>query len=158
MPIAESVGNFLRRERVAYTTLHHRPAYTAQEEAAAAHVSGRQWAKTVTCFADEEPIQVVLPASLVVQMDRLRELAGARALRLATETEMMKLYPGCEAGAVPPLGPLYGQRVFVDRSFVAEPDMVFNAGTHTDAIRMHFNDFADLTKPVVGAFATKRES
>jgi Ala-tRNA(Pro) deacylase len=112
----------------------------------------------VTCFADEEPIQVVLPASLVVQMEQLRELAGARALRLATESEMTKLYPGCETGAVPPLGPLYGQRVFVDRSFVAEPDMVFSAGTHTDAIRMHFNDFADLTKPIVGSFATKRES
>jgi Ala-tRNA(Pro) deacylase len=158
MPIAESIGNFLRRERVPYTTLHHRPAYTAQEEAAAAHVPGRQWAKTVTCFADDEPIQVVLPADLVVEMERLRELAGARALRLATEKEVARLYPGCEPGAMPPLGPLYGQRVFVDRTFVAEPDMVFNAGTHTDAIRMHYNDFADIAKPVVGTFARRRES
>lgn len=156
MAIAPSIGDFIRRERLPYTTLHHRPAYTAQEEAAAAHVPGRQWAKTVTCFADDEPIQAVLPADLVVSMDRLRALAGARVMRLATESEIAALYPGCEAGAMPPLGPLYGQRVFVDSTFIAEPDMVFSAGTHTDAIRMHYNDFALLAKPVVGSFATRR--
>jgi hypothetical protein len=30
--------------------------------------------------------------------------------------------------------------------------MVFNAGTHTDAIRMHYWDFAELAKPSVGNF------
>jgi Ala-tRNA(Pro) deacylase len=158
MAIATTIGEFLRRERMPYTTLHHRPAYTAQEEAAAAHVPGRQWAKTVTCIADGEPILAVLPADRVVDMDRLCELAGAKVMRLATEKEMNDLYPGCETGAMPPLGPLYGQRVFVDQTFVAEPDMVFNAGTHTDAIRMHYNDFAVLSKPVVGTFARRRES
>ena len=77
-----------------------------------------------------------------------------RAVRLATENEIATLYPACEAGAMPPFGPLYGQRVFVDTTLVAEPEIVFNAGTHTDAIRMHYDDFADLAKPVVGAFAT----
>ena len=77
------------------------------------------------------------------------------AVRLATEEEIVGLYPGCEPGAMPPFGPLYGQRVFVDSSLVAEPDFVFNAGTHTDAIRMRYSDFADLTKPHVGGFATR---
>jgi len=40
--------------------------------------------------------------------------------------------------------------VFVDRSFVGDPEMVFSAGSHTDAIRMHYSDFAELTRPVVG--------
>ena len=153
MAIAESIGNFLTRERVAYTTLTHERAYTAQKEAAVAHVPGRHWAKTVVCFADDEPIQAVVPGDLLVDMERLRVLTGARAVRLATEGEIATLYPGCEAGAMPPFGPLYAQRVFVDTTLVAEPEIVFNAGTHTDAIRMHYNIFADLAKPVVGAFA-----
>lgn len=153
MAIAESIGNFLKRERVAYTTLAHQRAYTAQKEAEVAHVPGRNWAKTVVCFADDEPIQAVVPGDLLVDMERLRVLAGARAVRLATEDEIATLYPECEAGAMPPFGPLYGQRVFVDTTLVAEPEIVFNAGTHTDAIRMDYNNFADLAKPVVGAFA-----
>ena len=155
MAIAESIGNFLDRARVTYATLTHPRAYTAQQEAAVAHVPGRHWAKTVVAFADNEPIQAVVPADLSVNMERLRELAGARAVRLANEDEIARLYPGCEAGAMPPFGPLYGQRVFVDTTLVAEPEMVFNAGTHTDAIRMHYEDFADVAKPVIGAFASR---
>ena len=53
---------------------------------------------------------------------------------------------------MPPFGTLYLQRVFVDQSLVGETEMVFNAGTHTDAIRMHYEDFAVVANPVVGAF------
>lgn len=155
MAIAESIGDFLDRERVTYATLTHPRAYTAQHEAALAHVPGRRWAKTVVCLADKEPIQAVVPADLKINMERLRELAGARTVRLATENEIAQLYPGCEPGAMPPFGPLYGQRVFVDTTLVAEPEVVFNAGTHTDAIRMHYEDFASVAKPVIGTFASR---
>ena len=49
MAIAVSIGDFLKRERIPYRTLAHPVAYTAQEEAAVAHVPGRRWAKTVVC-------------------------------------------------------------------------------------------------------------
>jgi Ala-tRNA(Pro) deacylase len=79
--------------------------------------------------------------------------AGARALRLAAEDEIRRLYPDCEVGAMPPFGfdGWCPHRVFVDGQLVGEPQMAFNAGTHTDAIRMHYRDFADLVHPLVGA-------
>jgi Ala-tRNA(Pro) deacylase len=153
MAIAKSIGNFLKRERVPYTIFTHRAAYTAQQEAEVAHVRGRHWAKIVVCFADSEPIQAVLPADLMVDLERLGVLARARTVRLGTEAEMVGLYPECEPGAMPPFGPIYGQRVFVDTSMVGDPEMVFNAGTHTDAVCMHYNDFAELARPIVGTFA-----
>jgi Ala-tRNA(Pro) deacylase len=153
MAIAKSIGNFLKRERVPYTIFTHRAAYTAQQEAEVAHVRGRHWAKIVVCFADGEPIQAVLPADLMVDLERLGVLALARTVRLGTEAEMVGLYPECEPGAMPPFGPIYGQRVFVDTSMVGDPEMVFNAGTHTDAVCMHYNDFAELARPIVGTFA-----
>lgn len=153
MTIAQSIGNFLNRDHVPYIPIKHDAAYTAQEEAAAARIPGRDWAKTVVCFADDEPIQAVLPADLMVDLGRLRALAHAHAVRLATEVEIASLYPECEPGAMPPFGPLYGQRVFVDTNLVGDPGMVFSAGTHTDAICMHYNDFEEIVKPVVGAFA-----
>jgi Ala-tRNA(Pro) deacylase len=148
-----SLDEFLKRARVPYTSFTHPVAFTTQIEAQLSHVPGRSWAKVVVCLADDEPILAVVPAPCLVDFDQLRELVGARSVRLAGEHEFSTLYPDCEPGAMPPFGSLYLQRVFVDRSLVGDPAMVFNAGTHTDAIRMHYADFADLTRPVVGTFA-----
>jgi Ala-tRNA(Pro) deacylase len=148
-----SIDHFLYTARIPFTTFRHAPAFTAQEVAAVSHVPGRSWAKIVVCFLDDEPILVVLPAHLIVDLEGLRAMAGARVVRLAREQEFARLYPDCEPGAMPPFGSLYLQRVFVDRSLVGEVEMAFNAGTHTDAIRMHYGDFAELSHPVVGALA-----
>jgi len=153
MAIAASIRDFLRRERVPYTVFRHRAAYTAQQDAEASHVQGRHWAKIVVCFADGEPIQAVVPADLMVDLDRLGVLAQAHTVRLGSEAEIAGLYPECEPGAMPPFGPMYGQRVFVDMSLIGDPEMTFNAGTHTDAICMHYNDLSEIAKPIVGTFA-----
>ena len=150
-----SVDNFLKQARVPYTTFSHPEAFTAQAEAAVSHVPGRSWVKIVVCFADDEPIQAVLPAPLMVDLALLQVLTGARTLRLATEQEFRTLYSDCEAGAMPPFGTLYLQRVFVEQSLVGEAEMVFNAGTHTDAIRMHYWDFVELARPIVGVFGCR---
>lgn len=135
-----------------YTAFRHPPAFAAQREAAVSHVPGRSWAKVVVCFADAELILAVVPAHLMVDLDALRVLSGAAVMRLAREDEFTSLDPDCEPGAIPPFGTPLGQRVFVDRHLVGETDMVFNAGTHTDAIRMHYLDFAVLAHPIVGLF------
>jgi Ala-tRNA(Pro) deacylase len=152
MAVPACFRDFLDKRGVAYTVVTHPTAYTAQHEAAVTHIPGRFWAKTVVCFADDEPIMAVLPAPSSVDFERLRVLAGAATIRLAQEREMAALYKDCEAGAMPPLGPLYGQRVFVDAELTKDPEVVFNAGTHADAIRMRYSDLAALVNPVVGEF------
>lgn len=153
MPPTSSIHEFLRESEVPYTVVPHRPAFTAQEEAAAPHVPGRDWAKVVICFVDDEPIEAVLPAPLTVNLPRLLDLAGGRQIRLAEEHELRRLFPDCEPGAMPPFGPLYGQSVFVDVTLAAEPEIVFNAGTHREAIAMRWADFARSVRPIVGTFA-----
>lgn len=146
------IHEFLRSARAAYTVMPHRPAYTAREEAAATHIPGRDWAKVVVCFIDEEPVEAVVPASSLVNLDQLLALAGGHAIRLADEEELRRLFPGCEVGAMPPFGPLYGQTVYVDAVLAAEPEIVFNGGTHRDAIAMRWNDFVKMVNPIVGKF------
>ncbi len=153
MAIPTSIVDFLHTKP--FTSLAHRTVFTAQEEAAATHVPGREWAKTVVCFADEIPILAVLPAHYRIDLERLRRLAGAATIRLSSEAEMQGLYPGCETGAVPPLGPLFGQRVFVDQAIADDAEIVFHAGTHTDAVRMRYGDLSELTQPVIGEFSTR---
>jgi Ala-tRNA(Pro) deacylase len=151
-----SLDEFLTKNRIPYTTFRHAPAFTAMHAAAISHVRGRSWAKTVVCVADGEVVLAVVPAHYTIEFDKLRALIGAAALRLATEREIAELYPDCEEGAMPPFGGLYLQRVFVEESFVGDPEMVFRAGTHTDCFRMHYGDFVEIAKPVVGRFSSPR--
>jgi Ala-tRNA(Pro) deacylase len=153
MPIPRSIEQFLSDQHVPYSVIPHRPAYTAQEEAAVAHVPGRQWAKTVACVADDRPVLAVVPATSFVDFERLREIAGAREVRLAREVEFEGLYPDCELGAMPPLGPLYGQPVFVDGSLARAGEIVFDGGSHRDAVRMTYEDFARVARPTEGNLA-----
>ena len=153
MTACAKVVEFLEERKIPFTTFTHHPAFTAQEEAAVSHVPGRDWAKTVVCVADGNPVLVVLPASRLIDFERLRRLTGAETIRLASKAEMERLYPGCELGMMPPFGPLFHQPVFVDSSLVGDPALVFNAGDHTTAIRMHYNDFAEMVEPVVGSFS-----
>ena len=153
MPGMAAIHEFLQAAHVPYTVVPHPPAFTAREEAAATHVPGRDWGKVVVCFIDGEPVEAVVPAPAFVNLARLLELAGGHEIRLAEEEELQRLFPDCEVGAMPPFGPLYGHTVFVDAELALEPELVFNAGTHREAIAMRWNDFVKMVNPVVGRFA-----
>jgi Ala-tRNA(Pro) deacylase len=130
-------------------------AYTAQEEAAVTHVSGREWAKAVVCMVDGRPTLAVVPADHLVDLERLRAACGAASARLASEDELRPLYSECELGAMPPLGSLYEQPVLVDRSLTTDREILFNAGSHHEAIRMRYRDFEELVKPTVAEFGVR---
>lgn len=156
MAVSPSVQEFLRRSEVEYTVFPHPRAYTAREEAAVSSVPDRNWAKAVICFADGEPVQAVVPADCDVDFERLARLMGATHIRMASEDELEWLFPDCERGAMPPLGPLYRQLVFVDERLTADDEIAFDAGTHANAIAMRYVDFAAVTHPIVGRFAWPR--
>jgi Ala-tRNA(Pro) deacylase len=151
--LSHALSDYLARNHAQYSTMPHPVAFTAQEEAAAAHVPGIQWAKTVVCFADDQPILAVLPAPFDVDLNALRRAADAASIRLAKESEFKGFYRDCETGAIPPLGPLFGQRVFVDRTLTGDPEVVFSGGSHREAIRMPYNEFARIAGATVATFA-----
>jgi Ala-tRNA(Pro) deacylase len=148
MAIPESIRKFVETSGIGFTPIHHRLAYTAQEEAAAVHVPGREWAKTVVCIADGKPMLALLPAYDRVDLGALRAASGAKEVHLADEKEFGALYPECETGAMAPFGPLYGQTVYVDEALTKDAEITFHAGTHVDAMRMTYVDFAKLVHPV----------
>ena len=154
MAIPASISEFLERHHTRYSVLTHPVAYTAQEEAAAAHVPGREWAKVVVCVADDRPVLAVVPAPLKVDFARLKDVTRASTLRPAYEDEFKGLYADCEIGAMPPLGPLYRQEVVVDETLADDAEIVFDAGSHREAIRMPYSEFQRLVRPTVAAFTT----
>jgi len=155
MPV-QKLREFLDSNQVKYVTISHSVAYTAQEIAASAHIRGKELAKTVMVMVDGELAMAVLPASLQLDLDRLKEVAGVGSVRLATEAEFKDRFPGCETGAMPPFGNLYGMKVFADQALAEDQEIAFNAGTHSELIRMAWADYQRLASPVIAPLAKGR--
>lgn len=155
MPTAR-LKEFLDTHNVKYVTLEHSKAFTAAEIAALAHVPGREMAKTVMVDVDGHMAMAVLPASLRVSFDQLRAAIGAQTVVLSNERDFVERFPGCEVGAMPPFGNLYGMEVYVADSLARQEEIAFNAGTHTEVIRMAWADYERLVQPMVMDFAVAR--
>ncbi len=146
MPLTK-IKEFLDEHKIKYTIIKHSSAYTAQEIAASAHISGKELAKTVMIKFDGKMAMAVLPASYKISFDDLKEVLGVEKVRLAYEQEFMDKFPDCEVGAMPPFGNLYDLEVYVAESLADDEEIVFNACSHTELIRMKYKDFEVLVKP-----------
>ncbi len=148
MPV-QKLKEFLDSHQIKYVTISHSRAFTAQEVAASAHISGKEIAKTVMVKMDGRMAMAVLPASDKVDFELLKAASGAGTVELASEAEFRGLFPECETGAMPPFGNLYGMDVYVSDALTSDEEIAFNAGTHTELIRMSYRDFENLVKPKV---------
>jgi Ala-tRNA(Pro) deacylase len=158
MPILSKLKEFLDANRIRYEVRSHRTAYTAQEVAAAEHVPGREMAKVVMIRDGDGYVMAVLTAPHHVDLKRLGNATGRTGLRLATEAEFARLFPGCAPGAMPPFGNLYGIPVWVDESLTRDDEIVFNAGTHEQTVHMKYADFAQLVQPRVALLHTSAKA
>ncbi len=148
MPIS-ILKDYLDKQHVKYECLNHARAYTAQEVAASAHVSGKSLAKIVIVKAGGQLAMVVLPAHDHINFAALKAATGWKDLNLASESEFKSQFPECEVGAMPPFGNLFGVPVFASSELRHYPQMVFNAGTHIELMRLAYADFERLVKPKV---------
>lgn len=146
---------FLEMKEVSYRHDVHPLAYTARETARSEHLAPRSFAKVVVVHCEDGYSMAVLPSDRVVDLEELRSAFGTRHLRLAKEMELNDLFPECELGAMPPFGngTLWEIPMQVDGLLMAEETISFNAGTHKDVIQMDTEDWEQLVKPSVLAFA-----
>jgi len=143
---AHRVRKYLVTHGVAYETQRHPPAYTAQEVAATEHVPGRKFAKPVIVNADGNLIMTVLPANRLLDLEKVKATLGSADVRLAREEEFAPIFDDCERGAEPPFGNLYGLPTIVDIDLTAE-ELVFNAGSHTETMKMATIEYLGLVHP-----------
>src|SRR5216117_1597465 len=146
MPVRK-LKEFLDREKIKYVSIFHSTAYTAQEVAASAHITGRELAKTVIVELDGEMAMAVLPANRKIVLQDLREVTGSDKVKFASEEDFKKKFPDCETGAMPPFGNLYGMEVYVSPNLAEDDQIAFNAGSHTEVMRLAYRDFERLVKP-----------
>lgn len=147
------VEEFLAARLAQYDIVAHPEAFTAQEQAAAAHVTGWSWAKVVVVKKEDGFALAVLPACCVIDLGLLRGLMGREMAELAGLEEIVRLAPDCEPGALPPFGRLFGVPTFADEALVNLRDITMPAGDRATAIRMRATEFLRLAAPHVGRFA-----
>ncbi len=148
MPV-KKLKEFLDNNHVKYVNIIHSRAYTAQEVAQSAHIPGKEMAKAVMVKLDGRLAMVVIPATQHIDFDRLKQGAGVGKVELATEREFQDKFPECEVGAMPPFGNLYGMEVYVSKGLGEDAEIAFNAGTHTEVIKLSYADFGRLVNPKV---------
>lgn len=151
MPVARRIREMLAAGEIAFESIPHKPAHTAQTLAEAEHVSGHEHAKSVILRAGDEMAMFVLPASRNLDLDAAARALGREA-RLAEESEFADRFPDCELGAIPPFGNLYGMRTFVDSELAKGEKIAFPAGSFRESLRIAYADYARLADPVLGTF------
>ena len=152
MPV-QALREYLDSHLVKYVVIQHSRAYTMQEVASATHISGRELAKTVIVEIDGRLAMAVLPASQNVELEQLRDALGAQRVTLAREDVFRDRFPECEPGAMPPFGNLYEMDVYVADTLAEDEEIGFNAGSHTELVRMSYRDFDRLVQPRILRFA-----
>ena len=147
MPV-KTLKDFLDKNHVKYLSIKHSPAFTTQEVAELSHIHGKQMAKVVMLKIDGRMDMAVTGADHRLDLTALAEkIPCTNEILLADEKEFKNRFPDCEVGAMPPFGNLYGMDVYVNSSLAENSEIVFNAGSHTEVIRMSFADFLRLVKP-----------
>jgi Ala-tRNA(Pro) deacylase len=147
------VPQFLTHERVEFSVIPHPRTETTQYLAQQVHVSGDYVAKSVLLRTPPNFLLAVLPASDRIDLPRLKRQLGVRDLELATETEVTEKFPEYEVGALPPFGAQFSVPSVVDRSLTDKEEIVFDAGSHTQAVRMRYADYERIERPQVLDFA-----
>src|ERR1700745_3236634 len=101
MPV-KKLKEFLDGERIKYVSIVHSTAYTAQEVAASAHITGKELEKTIIAELDGKMAMARLAANRKIVLQDLREITGSDEVKFASEDEFRKRFPDCETGAMPP--------------------------------------------------------
>jgi Ala-tRNA(Pro) deacylase len=143
------IRDFLNGAGVDFRSIYHDRAFTTQDVAELSHVPGRYMAKTIIVQLDGRMVMAVVPATALLNLGKLIVQSGSHSARLAEESEFRNLFDGCQTGAVPPFGNLFGMPTFVDRRFEREEHIAFNAGTHTDVFVIRYSDYARLVRPLI---------
>ena len=78
---------------------------------------------------------IVLPADHQIDLEKVEKAIG-NTVSLSQEQEFKSRFPDCAIGAMPPFGNLYNLPTHVDKHLSEQDYILFEAGTHTEAIKM----------------------
>lgn len=143
MALAQTLESYLSERGVRYTVEQHSLSMTSLDTARNACIDEESLAKSVVLEDDRGYVLAVLPASRRLEIGRVRKKLG-RPLHFSRESEMVRLFPDCALGAIPPLGAAYGLPTVIDSNFEDRDEVFFEGGDHETLVRMDGGEFLGL--------------
>ena len=154
----ETIKKKLDSEGVSYKILEHEPVWTSEQAAVVRGYSPeegmKRGAKAMIIRSEGRFYQFVLPGDKKLDFKAIKRILDTESASLATADEVEKVI-GCEPGAVPPFGTLFGIPMYVDKRLLENEEIDFNAGKHEITITMKAEDWVKVVKPVVEYFVQK---
>jgi Ala-tRNA(Pro) deacylase len=147
--VASRLLRLLDESAVQYTTIRHPSTFTSKQLAATLHAARDEIAKATIVRSPAGYAMAVLPASYQLDLKAMARAWGVPSAVLATEPELARLFPGCETGAIPPFGQLFGMPVYVDGRLTDDKWITFCAGRHDEAIKMSYAEYEKIVNPIV---------
>src|SRR5215469_2284002 len=138
--VMTQVTEHLQTHGVPFEPVAHRQAYTSIDEARALGIEASEVLKTVAVRAAGGYALMAIPATCRLDMHLVQAAVGDRHVRLATEQELLRDFPGFELGALPPLGSLLGAPLYVDPEVLQHETVVFAAGSQTESVQLKTAD------------------
>ena len=144
MSIPARLSSYLDQRGLQYEVCPHAPSHNSAQTARNAHVMRQQLAKSVLLEDDEGPLMAVVPADQMVLVGVIARMLGRKQLHLSDEAAMVRLFEGCERGALPPVGMAWGVETIVDETLESMDSVYFEGGDHEHLLRMSHEHFHRL--------------
>lgn len=153
--VLEKIEELLNKAKVEYKRIDHEPVYTSEQAAKIRDSDIRMGAKAIVCYADNNPVLIVVPGDKKINFGKFKRLFGVKDLKMAQPSEVIDITT-LEVGAIPPVGKSMNLQSYYDKSFQQKDKVAFNAGSHTTSIIMKARDLIEVEKPKFGDFAEDR--
>ena len=156
------VTDLLDERGVTFEVIPHDQAYTSIAEATALGIAADEVLKALVLDTPSGNALAVVPGSRRLDMRSVEKALGAKHIRLATEEEIEKGFPGNELGALPPIGSLFGVQTLVDPEVMDHDTVVFAAGSQMESVKLRtedlFRDEPVTIAPLTSYSATGEEA
>jgi Ala-tRNA(Pro) deacylase len=149
---------WLARQGIEHEVHEHRLTFTARETARAEGIELKAFAKVVGVEGDDgQKAIIVLDAADRLSLAKAAEAMNVRHVRLLREVELDALAPGCESGALPAVGALFGVPMYADVAVREDPVITFNAGSHRYTVQVERAAWERAARPTYASLAERYE-
>lgn len=143
MSLSPALCSYLHKNRIHYDVLEHASSKTAMDTAGASRLNPDRVAKAVIVRHASYFTMCVIPASHQLILEWL-EYELQLPFEIATERELMALFPDCTRGAIPGLGQAYNMNVVIDTALMNKDDIYIEGGDHQHLVHINCNEFRGL--------------
>ena len=150
--VFENIRRLLDSKNIKYETLEHEAVYTSEQAAKVRKTELKHGAKALVLKTEKGYIMAVVSADKEIDLEKLKKIAKVSSLNLA-DAKQVKKTTNCNIGSVPPFGNLFSLEVYVDKSLLENEIIAFNAGSHTNSIKMKSKDYITAVNPKIESFS-----